>query len=575
MWAPIVVRGCIQGAVSRRDTLDAAFDNAIFYHAATTFSTDIFTNVAQSVSYNEPDNVTCVECSWAVHSPWHYPWKRRIAPAPSPPTPSPGTTCTAVNKTANEDIQGNDLPETPTFASTFDACLALCCANPACAALLWEARSDWAEKSCTKGAGCCWLKSAAGNRQPKPASVGAINANIDGRHPTPGGQPTLAEVAAPPLGYRSSPALGGVGAGSTELRSDGSFRDWTIFNQGPAGSGKYGLVDDVYMGVKVGKSAKMLRTLPPRWARNVGVDALTFSGTYPLTRLVANDSAFAATPTTLYAYSTLKPTDLAASAFPALVLTLHVVNPSPTAALNASFMFSLPFGAWTDCARSGVDGIVASAAASPAHCMHACGEASANCSAWEFDDAAALCTLHAEVPHTAHKVGAHCGVRSADGWLRTAKGGLVRSQRPLASGPSMGDITWVPSRPLQVHCAASSFSPHPSHLSSSIVFPRHPPVSQAPARCRWLFICDHHRERWCERRPSRALARLCGKRTLHPSQRASRGWNRRRARRRGGLHRHRRRTQCDPLHRLFVALSGESCFSVLFRTTVTSLRWHT
>ena len=42
----------------------------------------------------------------------------------------------------------------------------------------------------------------------------------------------------PPMGIRSSPALGGVTAGSTELRADGSFREWTILNQGPAGSGK-------------------------------------------------------------------------------------------------------------------------------------------------------------------------------------------------------------------------------------------------------------------------------------------------------------------------------------------------
>ena len=71
---------------------------------------------------------------------------------------------------------------------------------------------------------------------------------------------------APPFGYRSSPALGGVSTGSTELRSDGSFREWTIFNQGPAGGGKYGVVDDVFMAAKIGSSAKMLRTHPPVWS---------------------------------------------------------------------------------------------------------------------------------------------------------------------------------------------------------------------------------------------------------------------------------------------------------------------
>jgi non-lysosomal glucosylceramidase len=45
---------------------------------------------------------------------------------------------------------------------------------------------------------------------------------------------------APPLGIRSAPQLGGVGAGSIELRADGSFRDWTIARRlvGPACSAR-------------------------------------------------------------------------------------------------------------------------------------------------------------------------------------------------------------------------------------------------------------------------------------------------------------------------------------------------
>ena len=58
----------------------------------------------------------------------------------------------------------------------------------------------------------------------------------------------------------------------------------TIFNQGPAGGGKYGVVDDVFMAAKVGANAKMLRTHPPAWAARdgVAVDALNFSGKEPL-----------------------------------------------------------------------------------------------------------------------------------------------------------------------------------------------------------------------------------------------------------------------------------------------------
>jgi uncharacterized protein (DUF608 family) len=176
--------------------------------------------------------------------------------------------------------------------------------------------------------------------------------------------PPVDDVVPPPMGLRSSPALGGVGAGSTELRSDGSFRDWTILNQGPAGSGKYGIVDDVWMAARIGGKAKVLRTHPPAYAAGHGVSALTFSGSYPLTRLLVEDEALTSgsgedpTATTasedsaggvearVFGYSTLKPGSLAESAYPALVLTLEVKN-SGTEDTIADFMFTVPFGGWT------------------------------------------------------------------------------------------------------------------------------------------------------------------------------------------------------------------------------------
>ena len=41
-------------------------------------------------------------------------------------------------------------------------------------------------------------------------------------------------VAAPPMGLRSAVPLGGLGAGTFELRGDGSFADWMIEGQGTA-----------------------------------------------------------------------------------------------------------------------------------------------------------------------------------------------------------------------------------------------------------------------------------------------------------------------------------------------------
>lgn len=151
----------------------------------------------------------------------------------------------------------------------------------------------------------------------------------------------LPSVVAPPCGYRSAPALGGVGAGSAELRADGSFREWTILNQGPAGSGKYGLVDDFWMAAYANGRAKMLRTTPPAYGRAMGaaVDALNFSGTYPLTRLQVLDSALGESVNMeVFGYSKLQPGSLKNSSHPALVLTMKVHNPSDTTPVTTALM---------------------------------------------------------------------------------------------------------------------------------------------------------------------------------------------------------------------------------------------
>eukprot|EP00038_Savillea_parva_P009621 m.184763 g.184763 ORF g.184763 m.184763 type:complete len:1027 (+) comp16225_c0_seq1:84-3164(+) len=432
------------GMASQSPTLSSLLSNAIFYNSGTVQATDQFEYVEMAVSYNEPDNVTCSMCGWAVHTPWAYEWQR-IAPAPPSPAPPPPGVCNMANKTTDTDYPGNDLHSMP--ATTFDDCFAACCNTTACVGVLWEAHEDIAPL----GQPHCWLKSSMESPRPKPPSVGAVAARVGGRSPSPTpGQPTLSQVKAPPMGYRSAPALGGVGAGSTELRSDGSFRDWTIFNQGPAGSGKYGLVDDVYMGVKVGNTARMVRTQPPAFLSDpqaAAPEALTFSGTYPLTRLAIHDTDLVA-PTEVYGYSTLKPGSLAASAYPAFVLSLNVHNPTDSA-LNVSFMFALPFGAWTDCARPG--GSAVSGNYTYVDCMSTC-TTKANCSSWQYDTATRTCFHNSNVGATYHQTGSYCGVRSDAGWTLTNNGqALFRSQRPVSSNPSMGDMTLQP--------VASSSSP--------------------------------------------------------------------------------------------------------------------
>ena len=93
----------------------------------------------------------------------------------------------------------------------------------------------------------------------------------------------------PPPGMRSAVPLGGLGAGSFELRADGTFHEWTIENQSPGGSAKLnkGALDLAVFGVRVkakGRStSSLLRVHPPHGYP--GVAALSYSGAFPVTKL--------------------------------------------------------------------------------------------------------------------------------------------------------------------------------------------------------------------------------------------------------------------------------------------------
>ena len=170
--------------------------------------------------------------------------------------------------------------------------------------------------------------------------------------------------------------------------------------------------------------------------------AVPISGTYPLTRLAVEDQTLAGSQT-LYGYSTLKPTSLQESAYPAVALSLVVENPS-SEAVDASFMFSLPMGGWTDCSYSDGKGTLFSAASTYQACGARCTAAN-NCSSWEFEDAASSCTHNAGIPYTTHKVGSHCGVRSDEGgWTQSKDGASITwSQKPAGGlmSPTAGDVT--------------------------------------------------------------------------------------------------------------------------------------
>jgi uncharacterized protein (DUF608 family) len=191
-----------------------------------------------------------------------------------------------------------------------------------------------------------------------------------------------------------------------------------------------------------------VRTHPPPYARAAAVDELSFSGSYPITRLGLSDAAL---PLILavFGYSTLKPTALKESAFPAVAFTLTVENPAATDQ-SVAFMLNLPFGAWTDCARSSSNATIV-AVADHIGCMNAC-IAAAACHSWEWRPG--QCALNADVPLTFHSAGSYCGVKAARGW-RVDSGSLTRSTYPEERGPSMGDMTL---RPVPADGVVASFA---------------------------------------------------------------------------------------------------------------------
>ena len=348
----------------------------------------------------------------------------------------PQPTCKATIIGHNIDVPNNDAGSVR--GGNLTSCTAACCASSSCAGALFEPVSPVNFGDCVVGEPCCFLKTRVGSTKPlKPPTTGTAF-SVPAKP-----QPNLKH---PPQGIRSSPALGGLGAGSVELRADGSFREWTIFNQGPAGSGKYGIVDDVMMASRINNVARMLRTHPPAAAATAGRDAvaaLNFSGTYPVTRLqVLDDELTQGAVVDVYAYSKLKPTDLNQSAHPAMVMSLRVSNPTDKP-ITADFMFTLPAGAWTDCSRDGnkAGGVIADA--SPAQCMQAC-STHVKCLSWELDDASASCTLNTDLPLTAHRTGSHCGVRN-QGWA-AKDGAITFTQNPqvAALNPATGDMTLRP-----------------------------------------------------------------------------------------------------------------------------------
>ena len=241
----------------------------------------------------------------------------------------------------------------------------------------------------------------------------------------------LAGWSVPPAGMRSAPPLGGVSTGSIELRADGSLHAWTIENASPAGSTKLATLADASMGVRVGHSAKLLRTHPPMGFPGVG--AMDFSGAMPFTRLTPVDPALAsAADMRVFASSRWRVGDMNASATPAIGFTLTATNPSSSTPLDLSFFFALPLSLQRGVIRSSTDAVNATDETGAEKCYAACA-ANRTCIAWSYGGTS--CEQYSSSPGTAipssrntDATGAASGVRGS--WSMGKSNNCATLSRP-------------------------------------------------------------------------------------------------------------------------------------------------
>ena len=430
LFACALVSGVGASAV---DELSQALSTISFAHAVsgTSKNGDAYMGVPLPCYYLEVENVTHFAGSWggacAVQS---------MSSGPPPPT-----TCTGQGPPhAGFDRPGSDI--TTVVATTPQECSSACCNRSGC--LAWVQVNNLQagpQGACSKGGPCCWLKASVPAEAPNNYPGGIANGVVQ-RPPAP-------PIQVPPTGVRNAVPIGGLGAGTMELRGDGTFHEITIHSASPAGSAKYPTQGDMLLGVRAGSpgATRAVRTAAPAYAAP-GVASITYSGTYPVSQLNISDPALAAAGlggASLFAYHHLRPADSPTSSTPAIVLTLTASNTGSTP-LPVSFFFALPFGAMGNCERLGKGGVTLPLAAY-ADCLKACAANATGCGAWNFNGDAGTCTL---LPVAGGMVFAGgqswCGVGGAgwstgggDGSILTL--GLNGTQPASVGSPAIGDVS--------------------------------------------------------------------------------------------------------------------------------------
>jgi non-lysosomal glucosylceramidase len=130
--------------------------------------------------------------------------------------------------------------------------------------------------------------------------------------------------------------LGGIGTGTFEVRGDGSFREWQIFNNwgnaetlGGHGEGpSYDLLN-AFAAIKVDGKACMLETHPPRHLP--GIASISYDGWFPFARLKYELGDAAPVKVSMEAFGSFVPHHPEESGIPAAGFTWRLKNTSDKA----------------------------------------------------------------------------------------------------------------------------------------------------------------------------------------------------------------------------------------------------
>eukprot|EP01065_Artemidia_motanka_P038717 TRINITY_DN47565_c0_g1_i1.p1 TRINITY_DN47565_c0_g1~~TRINITY_DN47565_c0_g1_i1.p1 ORF type:complete len:985 (+),score=290.16 TRINITY_DN47565_c0_g1_i1:57-3011(+) len=258
----------------------------------------------------------------------------------------------------------------------------------------------------------------------------------------------------PASGMRSAVPLGGIGAGSVELRGDGSLHEWTIHNAGPQGAAKIQQYLDGFFAMSVNGESRVLLTHPAQATTGSvlaaeGVGAMQYRGSYPFSRLdvVADTPAAAnrrsmlraggaAVSASLFGFSPQVVGDLAKSSRPAVAFSL-AVNNTGAAAASVGLMFNLPLLVEADQARPGTAIGKANQTADAPACAAQCGRTS-GCRSWTWDAASKMCTAQSDAPLNRYQRGVWSGL--AGKWEVDASSQCLTLSRP-GRGPMHGNVS--------------------------------------------------------------------------------------------------------------------------------------